>query len=108
MPSRMALAADIPASWDITSDSLAAWLAGRLGARQLLLVKHLSLGAATVALPAATVSSPDLIAHGVVDAAFAEFLQAANVPAALLGPADHTLLSEIIRRGATAGTRIDA
>src|SRR5882672_7935642 len=26
MPSRMALAADIPASWDITSDSLAAWL----------------------------------------------------------------------------------
>ena len=108
MPSRMALAADIPASWDITSDSLAAWLAGRLGARQLLLVKHLSLGAATVALAAATVSSPDLIARGVVDSAFAEFLQAANVPAALLGPADHTLLSEIIRRGATAGTRIDA
>src|SRR6266700_3485022 len=25
MPARMALAADIPASWDITSDSLAAW-----------------------------------------------------------------------------------
>src|SRR3954465_16072595 len=33
LPSRMALAAnDIPCSWDVTSDSLAAWLAGGLGA----------------------------------------------------------------------------
>jgi 5-(aminomethyl)-3-furanmethanol phosphate kinase len=101
MPSRMALAADIPASWDVTSDSLAAWLARRLGARQLLLVKHVSLGAATVALP-------ELIARGIVDQAFAKFLQAAKVPAALLGPADHTLLAEIIKRGSAAGTRIDA
>src|SRR6185369_14601723 len=27
LPTRMALAADIPASWEVTSDSLAAWLA---------------------------------------------------------------------------------
>ncbi len=101
MPSRMALAEDIPASWDITSDSLAAWLAGRLGARQLLLVKRVSLGAAAVALP-------ELIAHGIIDKAFAEFLKAANVPAAVLGPADHALLAEIIKRGSAAGTRIDA
>jgi 5-(aminomethyl)-3-furanmethanol phosphate kinase len=102
MPSRMALAAkDIPASWDVTSDSLAAWLAGRLSARQLLLVKHVSFGAATV-------SSPELIARGIVDQAFAEFLKAAKVPAAVLGPADHTLLAEIIKRGSAAGTRIDA
>src|SRR5262245_33548419 len=40
-PAAMVLRArDIPSSWDITSDSLAAWLAGRIGARQLLLVKH--------------------------------------------------------------------
>src|SRR5215813_6949426 len=31
LPARMAMqAADIPPSWDVTSDSLAAWLAGRL------------------------------------------------------------------------------
>jgi 5-(aminomethyl)-3-furanmethanol phosphate kinase len=109
MPSRMALAAgDIPSSWDVTSDSLAAWLASHLGAWQLLLVKQVSLGAATVSSPDATVSAPELIARGIVDRAFAEFLRAANVPAAVLGPADHTLLAEIIRRGATAGTRIDA
>jgi len=102
MPSRMALAAaDIGASWDVTSDSLAAWLAGRLSARQLLLVKHVSFGAATI-------SSPELIAHGIIDKAFAEFLKAANVPAAVLGPADHALLAEIIKRGSAAGTRIDA
>ncbi len=87
MPSRMALAEDIPASWDITS--------------QLLLVKRVSLGAAAVALP-------ELIAHGIIDKAFAEFLKAANVPAAVLGPADHALLAEIIKRGSAAGTRIDA
>lgn len=29
----------IPASWDVTSDSLAAWLAGRLDAERLVLVK---------------------------------------------------------------------
>ena len=35
MPSRMALAAaDIPASWEITSDSLAAWLAGHAPPRR--------------------------------------------------------------------------
>jgi 5-(aminomethyl)-3-furanmethanol phosphate kinase len=108
MPSRMALAADIPASWDVTSDSLAAWLAGQLNARQLLLVKHVGLGGATVSPPEATVSSPELIARSIVDQAFAAFLKSAKVPAAVLGPADHTLLAEIIKRGSTAGTRIDA
>ncbi|PSJ58200.1 dihydroneopterin aldolase [Pseudaminobacter soli (ex Li et al. 2025)] len=33
-------ASDIPQSWDMTSDSLAAWLAGRLGAEALLLIKQ--------------------------------------------------------------------
>lgn len=31
--------AAIPASWDISSDSLAAWLAGQLGATELIVVK---------------------------------------------------------------------
>lgn len=33
-------AAEIPQCWDVTSDSLAAWLAGRIGAEALLLVKQ--------------------------------------------------------------------
>lgn len=40
LPAEMALAADdIPASWDMTSDSLAAWLATQIGATKLFLVK---------------------------------------------------------------------
>jgi dihydroneopterin aldolase len=101
MPSRMALAAaDIPASWDITSDSLAAWLAGRLNARQLLLVKHVCLSGTAVRLP-------ELIARGIVDQAFAGFLNSAGIPAALLGPTDQALLGEVVEPGSTIGIRID-
>jgi aspartokinase-like uncharacterized kinase len=30
----------LPASWDLTSDSLAAWLAGKLRAERLVMIKH--------------------------------------------------------------------
>ena len=40
-------AKDIPWSWDVTSDSLAAWLAGRLGAERVLLIKQPSRRRAT-------------------------------------------------------------
>ena len=39
-PEPMARAAALPETWDLTSDSLAAWLAGALGADRLVLVKH--------------------------------------------------------------------
>jgi len=54
--------ANIAASWDVTSDSLAAWLAGVIEADELIVVKsapipeHLSL--------------PDLQQQGILDAAF--------------------------------------
>ncbi len=51
-PERMTLAAKLPASWDITSDSLAAWLAGKLGADRLILVKHATAAGAVDALAA--------------------------------------------------------
>jgi 5-(aminomethyl)-3-furanmethanol phosphate kinase len=39
-PSRWMRETDpLPHSWDVTSDSIAAWVAGRLGARRLVLVK---------------------------------------------------------------------
>jgi len=88
LPTRMALAAkEIPWSWDVTSDSLAAWLAGRLGARRLVLVKHLDA-------PAGSISARDLVARGVVDPAFRRFLEASDVTACLLGPTDHGRLAD--------------
>jgi len=99
LPSRMALAAkDIPCSWDVSSDSLAAWLAGGLGASRLLLVKHVSL-------PDRAIPLPELIARGIIDKAFAGFLK--DLPACVLGPADQGSLAAILACGAAAGTRID-
>lgn len=84
LPTRMVLAArEIPWSWDVTSDSLAAWLAGVLGARRLLLVKH----------AAAPMDARDLAARGIVDPAFPQFLEASGVPASVLGACDHAALA---------------
>ncbi len=51
----------LPRSWDVTSDSLAAWLAARLGAR-LLLIKHMR--------PAPGATLHGLAQTGFVDRAF--------------------------------------
>ena len=41
LPSAWLLRADpLPCSWDVTSDSIAAWVTRALGARRLILVKH--------------------------------------------------------------------
>jgi aspartokinase-like uncharacterized kinase len=43
MPAGLALD-ELPESWDVTSDSIAAWVAGKVGAGRLVLVKHPSAG----------------------------------------------------------------
>jgi aspartokinase-like uncharacterized kinase len=100
LPTRMVLASDIPASWDVTSDSLAAWLAREIGARRLLLVKHGELGGGTA-------RAPELAGRGIVDAAFPRFLQAGPIPAFILGPSDHATMTDIIS-GRSTGTRVEA
>jgi aspartokinase-like uncharacterized kinase len=83
LPARMAIkAADIPASWQVTSDSLAAWLAGKLRASRLLLLKQ-------VELPRQPVAATELAEQEIVDPAFPKFLKASGVAAFILGPADH-------------------
>jgi 5-(aminomethyl)-3-furanmethanol phosphate kinase len=98
-PTRMALCAkDVPSSWDITSDSLAAWLAGKLGAARIVLVKHADMPTA--------VQANDLAARGIVDALFARFLAVAGAEAFVAGPHDHAAATRAIRAGETPGTRI--
>jgi dihydroneopterin aldolase len=63
---------DIPQSWDVTSDSLAAWLAVQTGAPRMLLVKSASVSGAEAKVG-------DLIASGMIDRAFADFLGALDV-----------------------------
>ena len=69
-PARMVLAEPgIRASWQVTSDSLAAWLASRVGAARLVLAKSCTVPA-TIAS-----SARALAAAGVVDAGFPEFVE---------------------------------
>jgi 5-(aminomethyl)-3-furanmethanol phosphate kinase len=94
MPSRMVLANEaIPMNWDVTSDSLAAWLCGKIGADRLVLVKH-----ATNAEQPASVKC--LVEDGVLDAAFPEFAARMTCPIHVVGKADHAAFAAIF----TAGT----
>ena len=74
-PELMAREAGLAPSWDLTSDSLAAWLAGRLGAARLVLVKH------GQAAPAGA-----LAARGIVDPLFPAYLAASKARAFLAAP----------------------
>jgi aspartokinase-like uncharacterized kinase len=99
-PARMALAAEnLPESWELTSDSLSAWLAGMLGMSRVLLVKrvtasHMDLSAAALA------------AAGVVDPLFPRFLGASGAEAYIAGPADHAAAAAAIRRSGPPGSRV--
>src|SRR5208282_4965952 len=68
-PEPMARAAALPETWELTSDSLAAWLAGALGASRLVLVKH-------GRFEAAALDAHELVARGVVDPLFPRYLNA--------------------------------
>lgn len=75
----MALGADIPASWDVTSDSLALWLAITLRAAQLLILK---------AAPApADAQLEQLGASGIVDPYLPTLARRFPGEIAVIGPA---------------------
>ena len=90
-PEPMARAAALPESWELTSDSLAAWLAGALGADRLVLVKH-------GRFEAAAFDVHDLVAQGVVDPLFPRYLMQSGVRAWLAAPTDSARLAEGLRR----------
>jgi 5-(aminomethyl)-3-furanmethanol phosphate kinase len=91
-PEPMARAAALPETWRLTSDSLAAWLAGALGAGRLLLVKH-------GRFEGAAIDAHDLVARGIVDPLFPLYLKASGAQAWLAGPTDSRRLAEGLRGG---------
>ncbi len=99
MPAAMAIgAADVPASWDITSDSLAAWLAGKLDAWALLLIKQTNAFSETDDIDG-------LFANGLVDAAFGTMLPD-GVELHIAGPRDAASAPTDLAAGRLPGTRL--
>jgi aspartokinase-like uncharacterized kinase len=93
MASTMALSdPSIPESWDVTSDSLAAWLANRLEASMLLLVKSVRIDE-----PQPIVE--ELAARGWVDPSFPQFVANARFQVRLLNQGDVELLKGILLSG---------
>ncbi len=90
-PEQMTRAADLPQSWDLTSDSLAAWLADVAGAQQLVLVKHGRFAARQIEVL-------DLVEDGVVDPLFPRFIKDKGFLVSLAAPPDAARLSEGLRR----------
>ena len=72
---------DLEESWRLTSDSLALWLAGRMGAERCYLIK-------SIARDRTATSAVQLARDGVVDAAFPDMLKDTGVRAVLLGRGD--------------------
>ncbi len=91
-PRASTLEAGLPASWDLTSDSLAAWYAQQCGAQDLLLIKSVD---------------PDEArdAQSLVDPCFTSF--AGGLRVFLLGPKDLDAAEAHLPRGALARRRGD-
>ncbi len=99
-PTAMVLAEhELPRQWDLTSDSLAAWLAHSLGASGLLLVKSVS--------PAGTdVSCAQLTAEGIIDPLLCGFLSEAPFATRICGAKDHGELRIVLETGGGCGAAV--
>lgn len=91
--------AEIPASWDVTSDSLAAWLARKLGAAHLLLVK-------SAPIPPGNFPVSQLVAANVVDPAFPRFMLTAGCSVWLARREDYALVGQGFRQPDAVFTRV--
>jgi dihydroneopterin aldolase len=90
---------DIPPSWNVTSDSLALWLAAQLGAERCYLIK-------SVARRGPEVGAEQLARDGVIDAAFPAMLKRARLTAVLLGRGDQAAFATSLDGGEKAGATI--
>ena len=103
----------LPASWDVTSDSIAAWVADQVGAERLVLVKEadgLYANWPARGEPIGHLSVAELAAlrAGGVDEHLPTVLSSAGFETWVIGGRDPARLAELLDRGTTVGTRIAA
>jgi 5-(aminomethyl)-3-furanmethanol phosphate kinase len=102
MATKMTLEASdrIPATWKVTSDSLSAWLAGCVGSRRVMLVKH---GAPFGDRP----DIGDLAERQIVDPLFAHYLGEAGAEAIFVAPTEHARAMELLGGPGEAAARAE-
>jgi 5-(aminomethyl)-3-furanmethanol phosphate kinase len=110
LPASLALD-ELPASWQVTSDSIAAWVAGQAGAERLVLVKEVDGLFADwpprgEPLPRLTVAELAALRSGGVDAYLPTALENASFETWVISGRDPRRLTELLDGGATVGTRI--
>ena len=94
LPSKMVLADDtIQKNWHITSDSLSAWLANKIGAKHLLLIKSAVLSGDN-----SPITFEKLADDNLVDAAFAEFAQAKSYDVRLFNKAEFKAFEQALQQ----------
>lgn len=99
MPYEMVVAdPSIPESWDVTSDSLSAWLAGELNAVALLLVKSFAISEPQPAIE-------DMVRRGWVDPGFSKYAYSARFPIHVLGQGDQETAKQILASGIAAAAK---
>lgn len=114
LPAALLQQADpLPHSWEITSDTIAAWIARQSGCTQLILLKNVDGLFSAWQSPA---KSGELILEtdpveldpylGGVDEAFAQFLRSAQLETWVINGLQPTRLSELLATGQTLGTHI--
>ena len=92
LPSRMVLADEnIPKNWHVTSDSLSAWVANKIGSEHLVLVKSKDLASYAKTSP---IAMQTLIADGLIDNAFAEFGAQSNAQIWVLNKTDYNVFAQ--------------
>jgi len=95
----LAAVTPVPPSWDATSDSLAAWLAGELRATRLLLIKSADVASNGVTLA-------ELTAAGLADRLFPVFAGKCGADIYVAGPSALADAAAIFAHGGLPGTRI--
>jgi 5-(aminomethyl)-3-furanmethanol phosphate kinase len=101
----------LPASWQVTSDSIAAWVADQAGAGRLVLVKEvdgLYADWPPRGEPLAQLTHAELAAlrTGGVDEYLPTMLEGAHFETWVIGGRDPARVVELLDRGMTVGTRI--
>jgi aspartokinase-like uncharacterized kinase len=103
----------LPASWQVTSDAIAAWVADAVGAGRLVLVKALD-GLFADGEPLARLSVAELAALRAagraegIDEYLPAVLEVARFETWVIGGRDPARVVELLERGTTVGTRIGA